>query len=818
MNIIQQKINELMQSNDIQANIIKLVKSVADRYNLNIYIVGGFVRDLYLGKRSNDLDFMVANMPSETVINTVKTIIQNNPNYLNKLNKIIRQNQEKRRKTQDIVSVDSIDDIVRQCGGALCAAILVQNETNECFIEIYYNTMTVMINFFGVKVEFAHARSEEYLITRLKNFRGISSRRPTVKPITDITEDIRRRDFTINALMISLKDMQVIDEVGGLKDLENGIIRVVSGDTIEEKAKIFEVDPLRIIRAARFTMLRSNIDKNLRFRLDPETLEAMKKAMQTNRVVAGFFPALDTFRRDYSSRMSMEKAREIQNKQAQNMGAIIPGAFMPELKKILLSENPSIAINILGEVGFLKYISLHLQKLYDDQKKLKQLATYYEIPKYALHKEIWSHTMEVLDFVSISEDIKRLIDKKVRSQMPGASEENIQQAIENEINKYLLILRTSALFHDVGKIATRKLGSILCPKCGNKVIITNIEDKEVPFICSSCNLYFKIPNLIEWMLQEAYNKRNPRNQINKYQPPERILFACDCPICNKQNWLRVPQKPGKYINKNCETVWDWRIGNIESLRNINTKVTFHDHERHSANIVRLCLASLQFTRSEIEEIVHLVFYHGMKFADTQSVSTHEISDRTILSRMSTFARHQKGRDTEEDSDIRRLMVIELQKADIKPNKRIIASIFLDEILKRYEMLRNRENTEDRRIREKILDGNDIMYMFGLEGGPWLQKILEALDKFVKEEEDNPTQLKQSEIAYQLLKQIIQQDFNSIHPLNKREFDILLDKYDQDKLKALEEWIETKYNIWIRNLQKTSFKYSWIKIAKKYEFI
>ena len=97
MNIIEQEFNNLLKSNNKQAQIIELVKSVADQFNLDIYIVGGFVRDLYLGKRSTDLDFMISNIPSKEVIETVKNIIKNNPNYLNKFQKIIQQNKEERK-------------------------------------------------------------------------------------------------------------------------------------------------------------------------------------------------------------------------------------------------------------------------------------------------------------------------------------------------------------------------------------------------------------------------------------------------------------------------------------------------------------------------------------------------------------------------------------------------------------------------------------------------------------------------------------------------------------------------------------------------
>ena len=802
MNIIEQEFNNLLKSNNKQAQIIELVKSVADQFNLDIYIVGGFVRDLYLGKRSTDLDFMISNIPSKEVIETVKNIIKNNPNYLNKFQKIIQQNKEE-RKIKNVVIIENIDDLIKQCGGALCAAILVQQRAKSHLIEVYHNTMTVMIYVFGEKIEFAHARSEEYLITRLKGMKEEGSRRPIVKPVTDIIEDIKRRDFTINALMISLKDMEIIDKVGGIQDLENGIIRVASGDTLEEKAKIFEVDPLRIIRAARFTMLQSNINENITFKLDPETREAMKKAMQTDKVITGFSQAPDSLGKDYSQQISIRKIRRNKMEAGET---IVPGAYMPELKKILLSNKPSVAINILGDVGFLKYISNHLQELYDDQKRLRELAASHRIPRYAPHKEIWTHTMNVLDSASISDSVVQLIENKVRQENP---EGDISQAIADEINKYLLILRTSALFHDVGKVTTRKLGYIFCPKCGNEVSIDKFE--ELPFVCSFCSLNFKIPGLIQWLLQEAHNKKGKvRNLISIHQKPNKILFECSC-----GKWKIVPEKPGRYRGS-CGGISEWQVGSKNTFNRINTKVTFHNHEQQSANITSVCLSALQFTKNEVEEIVHLIFNHGMKFGDIRENDPFtDVSDRMIRSRMDDFARHRKGRDTEEESNIRRFMVLELQRADVKANKKDRAEQLLQRVLDRYnEMIA--EDREKKRVRERILNGNDLMQMFGLTGGPWLGKIVQTLDTLVREEYD-PSQEKQGQVAYELLEKIIEYDSERIQPINPEEFKILLEKHNQNKIDALKELISTKYSAWFAGKNIVSHKYSWIKIAKKYEF-
>jgi len=112
-------------------------------------------------------------------------------------------------------------------------------------------------------VDVAGFRSEEY---------DMVSRKPRVAPAQSIEEDLSRRDFTINAMAIEVREVVdnrirgvLIDLFNGLEDLEKGVIRAVRNPVAR-----FMEDPLRILRAIRFAV-------KLGFEIDPQTLEAIKQ-------------------------------------------------------------------------------------------------------------------------------------------------------------------------------------------------------------------------------------------------------------------------------------------------------------------------------------------------------------------------------------------------------------------------------------------------------------------------------------------------------------------------------------------------------------
>ncbi|MFH1224009.1 MAG: CCA tRNA nucleotidyltransferase [Pseudomonadota bacterium] len=209
-------------------------------------------------------------------------------------------------------------------------------------------------------------------------------RRPEYVTFSDPEEDALRRDFTMNALFWEPIESKLYDYVGGLDDLHSGIIRAV-GDPMER----FGEDRLRIIRCARFL-------SQLNFSIHRDTYEAMFKI------------------KDPMKGISAERLRD-------------------EIEKILMTQRPSIAINILSEIEVLKNI-------------IPELISMKGIPQpFEFHPEgdVWVHTMIALDIAA------------------------------KEFNERDNILMWAVLLHDVGKPKT-----LMLPKDNKDRIRFNGHDVE----------------------------------------------------------------------------------------------------------------------------------------------------------------------------------------------------------------------------------------------------------------------------------------------------------------------------------------------------
>ena len=248
-----------------------------------IYVVGGFVRDLVLGIDNDDIDFL--------------------------------------------------------CVGDGIKVAQEFSKLTHGELTVYENFGTAMVKYGNQKVEFVGARKEVYE-------RG--SRKPFVFDGT-LEDDIMRRDFTINAMCISINDGsfgELIDLVGGLDDLDNGVIRCV-GDPVER----FSEDPLRMLRCIRFKC-KLSVDGN-HFQIAPKTAEAISKCKDEIKTLSG------------------ERITE-------------------ELNKIMLSQNASSGIRWLDEMGLLEHIlpEVHALRMSGDKG----------------HKDIFEHTLQVFDNVVAKSD------------------------------------------------------------------------------------------------------------------------------------------------------------------------------------------------------------------------------------------------------------------------------------------------------------------------------------------------------------------------------------------------------------------------------
>lgn len=249
-------------------------------------------------------------------------------------------------------------DIVVNGSGIELAKKLAQKIGSS--VNVFKNFGTASIHYDDIELEFVGARKESY---------RSNSRKPIVEDGT-IKDDQNRRDFTINALAVSLfpfKPTEIIDPFNGLDDLQKRIIRTPLDPKIT-----FSDDPLRMLRAIRFAT-------QLNFEIEENTFLAINQTKERISII------------------SKERITE-------------------ELNKIILSETPSKGFILLDKSNLLPLI-------FPDLAALKGT----EIYKGKGHKDVFIHTLEVLD--------------------------KIAKQTDN------LWLRWTALLHDIGKPNSKKFDS-----------------------------------------------------------------------------------------------------------------------------------------------------------------------------------------------------------------------------------------------------------------------------------------------------------------------------------------------------------------------
>ena len=227
-----------------------------------------------------------------------------------------------KRETKDI-------DIVT-LGSGIDLAKKISKELDSSPVKIFKNFGTAMILVEDIEIQFVGARKESY---------KSDSRNPIVENGT-IEEDQNRRDFTVNALAISLNKSsfgEFIDPFNGLIDLKNKVLKTPLDPNIT-----FSDDPLRMMRAIRFC---SQLD----FKIEDITLAAINKNIDRIKIVA------------------QERITE-------------------EINKIILSNQPSVGFKLLEKTGLLKIIFPEFQ-----------LLKGVDIKDGKGHKDNFYHTLQVLD-------------------------------------------------------------------------------------------------------------------------------------------------------------------------------------------------------------------------------------------------------------------------------------------------------------------------------------------------------------------------------------------------------------------------------------
>ena len=264
----------------LQDPIFKTVSAVATELKVDCYVIGGYVRDFLL-ERGTPQDI-------------------------------------------DIVAVGSGIDVANKVASML---------PSKPQVSIFKNFGTAMLRHKGTELEFVGARKESY---------DRNSRKPTVEN-GSLEDDQKRRDFTINALALSLNTEtygNLLDPFGGLADLGKKIIR-----TPLEPGITYSDDPLRMMRAIRFAT-------QLNFEIELKSLQAITANKERINIVS--------------------KERVVD-----------------ELHKILACEKPSIGLALLHKTGLLPYILPELVALQGIEEKEGQR-----------HKDNFWHTLEVVDNIA----------------------------------------------------------------------------------------------------------------------------------------------------------------------------------------------------------------------------------------------------------------------------------------------------------------------------------------------------------------------------------------------------------------------------------
>ncbi len=264
--------------------IFEIISKATQELNVESYVIGGFVRDLLLGRDA--------------------------------------------KKDIDIVAVGSGIEL------ALKVSELLPNKPKVQFFKTYG---TAMLRFEDTEIEFVGARKESY------NF---DSRNPVVENGT-LEDDQNRRDFTINALALSLNTSNygaLSDPFNGLEDLKNKIIKTPLDPDIT-----FSDDPLRMLRAIRFA-------NQLNFEIEEKSLQSITKN---------------------ASRISIISGERI----------------VDELNKILATDKPSIGFLLLFQTGLLEILLPELTAL----NQVEEIEGH-------THKNNFYHTLEVVDNICPNTD------------------------------------------------------------------------------------------------------------------------------------------------------------------------------------------------------------------------------------------------------------------------------------------------------------------------------------------------------------------------------------------------------------------------------
>jgi poly(A) polymerase len=266
------------ESLNLSHPLLLRIGDAADRLGREVYVVGGYVRDLIRGKECQDIDILVM-------------------------------------------------------GDGIAFARSVAGELGGGAVVTFERFGTAMVPLGKSKLEFVGARKEKY---------GTESRKPDVAPGT-LDDDLRRRDFTVNAMAVRLNASArgaLLDPFNGCVDLAEKVLR-----TPLDPLETFDDDPLRMLRAVRFAA-------QLEFAIAPDVLHGVESMKDRLRIV------------------SQERITD-------------------ELLKMLNARRPSIGLKLMAQTGMLPIILPEI----DAMAGVDQRKDFH-------HKDVFLHTCTVVDNVA----------------------------------------------------------------------------------------------------------------------------------------------------------------------------------------------------------------------------------------------------------------------------------------------------------------------------------------------------------------------------------------------------------------------------------
>lgn len=215
---------------------------------MQFYLVGGAVRDLYIGRLSKDIDFAVECESYEELLAYLHqnrfAIFQERREFFT----IRARFPVEKEQIEKVLSTDFayLDDLYKLSNNNFKGAV-------------------------GLTVDFVICR---------KDGSYSDNRHPDYVEMGTIYDDLSRRDFTMNAIAISLSDGKVIDPYNGREDIQDEIILCV-----EDARKRLKEDPLRVLRALRFSVqLGFDIDDTIHRVFRDSDLPALLSAVSTDRI------------------------------------------------------------------------------------------------------------------------------------------------------------------------------------------------------------------------------------------------------------------------------------------------------------------------------------------------------------------------------------------------------------------------------------------------------------------------------------------------------------------------------------------------------